>query len=188
MTELRSALLDGFRWRSDPPAWPEDRAYFADYSLWWREPAVLHKLGAALADLFPNAGATVVLGSESHGSLLGALVATHLGVGFAEVRKEPRRASDDDSWLTQRTQPDYRDRHLELAVRRSVLRGADRVLFVDDWAASGGQALACQGLVNQAGARWIGAAVIVDGLESAPNRRELNLRSVLRLRELERLP
>ncbi len=187
MTELRSTLLESFRWRSDPPAWPEERAYFADYSLWWREATVLHQVGAALAGLFPDAEATVVLGSESHGSLVGALVATHLGTGFAEVRKEPQRASDDDAWLTQRTRPDYRDRQLELAVRRSVLRGGDRVLFVDDWAASGGQALACQGLVNQAGAHWIGAAVIVDGLESAATRRELNLRSVLRLRELQRL-
>lgn len=84
--------------------------------------------------------------------------------------------------------PDYRDRHLELAVQRSVLRCGYRVLFVDDLAASGGQAHACQGLVNQAGAKWIGAAVIVDGLESAATRRELNLGSVLRLRELERLP
>ena len=47
------------------------------------------------------------------------------------------------------------------AVRRSVLRNGDRVLFVDDWAASGGQALACQHLVHEGGATWLGAAVVL---------------------------
>lgn len=181
-------MLAGFRWRSNPSAWPDERAYFADYSLWWRDPVVIRHVGEALAALFPDASPTVVLGSESHGSLLGPLVAAHLGVGFAEVRKGPKRASDDDAWFTQRTRPDYRDRHLDLAVRRSVLRGGDRVLFVDDWAASGGQALACRGLADQAGAQWVGSAVIVDGLESAATRRQLILRSIFRLREFDRLP
>ena len=69
-------------------------------------------------------------------------------------------------------------------MHRSLLCGGDCVLFVDGWAASGGQALAYQSLVDQAGAHWIGAAVIVDGLESAAARHEFTRRSLLRLREL----
>lgn len=84
--------------------------------------------------------------------LLAALVALHLGVGVAEVRKQPQRVSDDDQWLTQLTPPDYQDRHLELAVRRSCLRTGDRVLFVDDWIDTGAQATACRQLVEKGGA------------------------------------
>jgi adenine phosphoribosyltransferase len=58
-----------------------------------------------------------------------------------------------------------------MAVRRSVLRAGDRVLFVDEWASTGGQALACQHLVDDAEARWLGAAVVVDALASSADRR-----------------
>lgn len=173
---IRARLVSGFRWRSDPPVWPEPSTSYADYSAWWRDASILQDIGDALARLFPDLMPTAIMGTESRGCLLGPLVAERLGVGFVEVRKGAERGSDDDVWLRRRTSPDYRDRHLDLAVRRSVLRPGDRILFVDDWAASGGQALACQQLVGDAGASWLGAAVIVDGMESSADRRNLNLR------------
>jgi adenine phosphoribosyltransferase len=185
--ELRTRLIAGFTWRSDPPTGPPyDRTYYADCSGWWRDSAVLADIGPALADLFHDAKPSVILGTESHGFILGPLVARHLGIGFAGVSKEPERGSDDEVWLVRRTPPDYRDRHLDLAVRRSVLRTGDRALFVDEWAATGGQAMACRQLVNDADATWLGAAVVVDALESSADRRTLNLRSLLHIRELNR--
>jgi len=182
--DLRARLIAQFRWRSDPPVWPESASFYADDSSWWRDPAILSDLGPGLASMIAGPAPTVVLGTESRGSLLGPLVAIHLGVGFAEVRKGAERASDDDRWWTHRTPPDYRDRHVDLAVRRSVLRSGDRVLFVDDWADTGSQALACWSLVEKAGGTWAGAAVIVDGLENSSHRRTLGLRGVINLRDL----
>lgn len=115
------------------------------------------------------------------------MVATHLGVGFAEVRKGASRGSDDDQWLTRLTPPDYNDRHLELAVRHGLLQPSDRVLFVDDWAAAGAQATACKQLTEDAGATWVGSAVIVDALENSTDRRRLNLRALIHLRDLDRV-
>ena len=186
MNDVRARLIAGFRWRSDPEVWPEPRTYYADYSAWWRDSSVLAEIGPALAGLFQDAEPTVVLGTESHGFLLGPLVARHLGIGFAAVRKEPERASNDEVWLVRRTPPDYRGRHLDLAVRRSVLRTGDRVLFVDEWASTGGQALACRQLVDDADARWLGGAVVVDSLENSADRRALNLRGLIHVRELNR--
>lgn len=188
VTALKDHLLANLRWRSDPPVWPEERTHYADYTQWWRQPEILQTIGPALANLFVDMTPTVVMGTVAHGSLLGPLVANHLRIGFAEVRKGARRGSDDDPWLTRLTPPDYQDRHLELAIRKSQLHPGDRVLFVDDWIASGGQAIACKGLTEDAGASWMGAAVIVDGLESAAARRELSLRSLLHMRDLDRLP
>jgi adenine phosphoribosyltransferase len=181
---MRQALIDRFRWRSDPPALDETTSFYADDSAWWRSSQVIAAVGRALAELFPEAEPTVVMGTESRGTLLAALVAQHLRVGVAEVRKGAERASDDDIWLVRRTPPDYRDRHLDLAVRRSVLRGGDRVLFVDDWIATGGQAVACQQLVADASAEWLGAAVVVDGMTRSPDRRSLAVRSLLHIRDL----
>lgn len=184
MNDLRTALVAGFQWRSDPPVWPARRQYYADYSAWWRDAEILAGIGPALAGLFRDVEPTVIVGTESHGFLLGPLVATFLGIGFAPVRKQPERTSDDEVWLVRRTPPDYRDRHLDLAVRSSVLRPGDRALLVDEWAATCGQALACRQLVEDARATWLGAAVVVDAAESSADRRALNLRGLLHVREL----
>lgn len=58
------------------------------------------------------------------------------------------------------------------------------MLVVDDWADTGGQLLAMQKLVERAGARYLGAVVIVDGLRDHEVRRRLRLRSLLSIREL----
>ncbi len=178
--DLRRQLQDAFRWRSDRT----DPYSYADVTGWWRDPHVLRALGPGLAALFDDAQPTVVLGIQSRGTLLGALVAAHLGVGLAEVSKDPSRAADDDAWWEVSTGPDYRDRSLHLGVRRSLLRSGDRVLFVDDWIATGAQAEAARMLTNMAGASWIGAAVVVDGLERPSLRRTLRLRALLSLHQL----
>ena len=174
--ELKAA----FHWHGDrTDAW-----YCADVTGWWAHPAILRGLGPALAGLFPEAQPTVVLGPQSRGALLGALVAAHLGVGLVELRKEPQPNCDSDRWLTTRTPPDYRDRNLHLGARREHLTGEHRVLFVDDWIDTGGQAIGAHDLVRQAGATWCGAAVVVDALHDSRRRRDLDVRPLLQLREL----
>lgn len=157
---------------------------FAHVSGWWRDATTIRQIGGALAELFNDEPPTVVMGTESRGSMLGVLTAQSIGVGFAEVRKDPGRAADSDAWWDAATAPDYRDRHIQLGLRRSLLKSGDRVLFVDDWIATGAQAEASRQLVEMNGARWIGAAVIVDGLERSELRRSLKVRSLLHIREL----
>lgn len=169
-----------FRWLGDRT----DPDLRADITGWWRDAEILAGIGPALAGLFRDEQPTVVMGTQSRGSLLGVLTERHLGVGFAEVRKDPGRGADSDAWWEVSTAPDYRDRQLELGLRRTLLRSGDAVLFVDDWVATGAQAQACRALADMAGARWCGAAVVVDGLENSTARRALNLRSLLHIREL----
>lgn len=175
--ELKAA----FQWHGDRP---DDQRY-ADVTGWWANPTILHGLGPALAGLFHDAQPTIVLGPQSRGALLGALVAAQLGIGLVEMRKEPQPSCDSDRWLTTRTPPDYRDRNLQLGARREHLTGEHRVLFIDDWIDTGGQAIGAHDLVCKAGATWCGAAVIVDALHDSRVRRDLNVRSLLHLRELK---
>ncbi len=116
--------------------------------------------------------------------MLGPLVALRCGVGFVEVRKNRVGSSDSDAWRQRITPPDYRDRHLTLGFRKNLIESGDRVLFVDDWMETGGQAAGAHLLVEDAGATWIGAATVVDGLRSNQVRRRLNVRSLLHVRDL----
>lgn len=126
----------------------------------------------------------MILGLQSRGCLLGVLVAQHLGLGFVEIRKNPVHAADSDQLWQRTTPPDYQDRHLSLGFRRDLVRSGDRVLLIDDWIASGAQALASQALVADAGATWLGMSVIVDGLLRPELRRPLKLKSLLHIRDL----
>ncbi|HET6706447.1 phosphoribosyltransferase family protein [Amycolatopsis sp.] len=178
--EVKSELRSAFRWRGDRT----DRHSYADVTGWWRRPDLLGKLGPALGRLFADREPTVVLGPESRGCLLGPLVALHLHVGFVEVRKNRAASGDSDAWLRRTTPPDYQDRHLSLGFRKHLITGADRVLFVDDWIETGGQAHSAHLLTQDAEATWLGAAVVVDALSSSRVRRDLDVRSLLHIREL----
>jgi adenine phosphoribosyltransferase len=116
--------------------------------------------------------------------LLGALVAVELGVGLVELRKDPEPSVDSDRWLAARTPPDYQDRNLRLGVRRDLLPAGSRVVFVDDWIDTGGQAVAARQIVEAAEATWCGVSVIVDALADARLRRDLDVSSIFRERDL----
>lgn len=94
-------------------------------------------------------------------------------------------SADSEAWFKRTTPPDYRDRHLSLGFPKSLLPAGEQVLFIDDWIDTGGQALGARGLVEDAGATWLGAAVVVDALHESQIRRDLTVRSLLRNRELE---
>jgi adenine phosphoribosyltransferase len=178
--QLSADLLRAFRWRGDR----FDPSYAADPTGWWADASILHRLGPALSALFDEARPSIILGPQSRGALLGALVAVHLGVGLVELRKNPSPSADSDRWLVTRTPPDYRDRNLRLGARRDHLSAGQRVLVVDDWIETGGQAIGARDIVEQAGATWCGVAVIIDGLEDSRLRRDLDVRSLIKVREL----
>jgi adenine phosphoribosyltransferase len=51
-----------------------------------------------------------------------------------------------------------------LAIQRSAVREGERVLFVDDWAETGSQALAAKQLVEECGGEYAGLSMLVDQL------------------------
>jgi adenine phosphoribosyltransferase len=177
---VKTRLVDSFRWL-DPG--PHSSHLVSDLSGWWRDPAVIAGVGAALAGLFPDEEPTVVVAPEVTGFLLGPLVAAALGVGFVEAYKGDRdRLVPDRVWWG-RSGPDYRGRALTLGVRAARVSPGDRALVVDDWAVTGAQVGALRDALGQAGAQTIGAAVIVDGCEPAMGA-ALGVRGLLRPADL----
>lgn len=177
---LRRRLLTEFRW-IDPG--PDSTHEVSDLSGWWRDAGVLAGLGPALRELFTDARPTVVIGPETSGFLLGPLVAREFGVGFVEAYKDGR-GQVADRMLRRQTRPDYRGRNVTLSVRARLLTPTDRVLVVDDWAATGAQVAALREVVDDAGARYLGAAIIVDGCPSEVVA-DLGIRALLRRDDLD---
>ncbi len=178
--ELVSDLRTAFRWLGDRV----DVTCAADPTGWWADSGILRRLGPALARPTARSQPTHIVGPTSRGALLGVLVAVELGLGLVELRKDPEPSADSDRWLTARTPPDYQDRNLQLGLRRDLLPPGSRVLFVDDWIDTGGQAVAARQIVQAAGATWCGASVIVDALHDAQLRRDLEVSSIFRVQDL----
>jgi len=156
--DLRKRLVHAFRW-IDPG--PESTHLVSDISGWWRDPEILSALGPALADLFRTDRPTVVVSPEVTGYLLGPLVATALGAGFAAGHKEgaDRQIAEPVTWA--RTAADYRSRTLGLGVRSRLIGPADRVLVVDDWVTTGAQVSALYEVIRTLGAVQVGCAAVV---------------------------
>jgi adenine phosphoribosyltransferase len=173
---VRARLIASFRWL-DPG--PHSSHLVSDRSGWWRDPAIIAGVGAALASLFPDEEPTVVVAPEVTGFLLGPLVAAALGVGFVEAYKGDRdRLVPDPVWWG-RSGPDYRGRTLTLGVRAARVSSGDRALVVDDWAVTGAQVAALRDALARAGVQTVGAAVVVDGCEPAVGA-ALGVRGLLR--------
>ncbi len=157
--DLRARLITEFRW-TDPG--PGSEVLVSDRSGWWRDPAILAAVGPALGALFPGAAPTVVVAPEVTGFLVGPLVAQALGTGFVEAYRAGARRpiAEPMTWVD--VPADHRGDPQRLGVRSRLVGPGDRVLVVDDWAATGAQSRALHELVTRLGAVPVGTAVIVD--------------------------
>lgn len=178
---VAAAVRARFSWRGDPWA-----SFYADTSGWLADPRLLAAIGPALAALATSGGTRpdAVLGLQSEGFGLGVLTAAALGVGFVPVRKRAEPLADDDGWRTATTPPDYTGAHRQVAFRRRHVPPGCAVVLVDDWVATGGQALGVQRLVADAGGHWLGVVAVVDALTDRRVRRDLGVRSIVREAEL----
>jgi adenine phosphoribosyltransferase len=173
--DLRKRLIHAFRW-IDPG--PESTHLVSDMSAWWRDPEILAALGPALANLYRSSRPTVVVSPEVTGYLLGPLVATALGVGFAAGHKEgaDRQIAEPVTWA--QAALDYRGRNLGLGIRSRLISPADRVLVVDDWVTTGAQVRALYEVTQTLGAVPVGCAAVVADCGSGVAA-DLRIRSLL---------
>jgi adenine phosphoribosyltransferase len=169
-SDLQYRLIDEFRW-TDPG--PGSEMLVSDRSGWWREPYILRAIGPALAGLYRGSTPTVVVAPEVTGFLLGPLVAAAIGAGFVEAYRAGvrRPIAEPMTWVD--VPADHRGDRQLLGVRTRLIAPSDRVLVVDDWAATGAQSRALTELITRLGATPIGTAVIVDEVGDDPQIRGL---------------
>ena len=119
-----------------------------------------------------HAGVDLVAGIEARGFILGAPLATRLGIGFVPVRKAgklPGRTEQATYALEYGT--------ATLEVTADAVRPGQRVLVVDDVLATGGTVAATCGLLERGGATVVAVQVLME-LTSLGGRDRLGDREV----------
>lgn len=141
----------------DVPDFPTPGILFRDIAPLLRDPEVF----AAVVDWFAERAraleATVVVGIESRGFLIGAPVALRAGVPFVPVRKPGKLPGPvhGESYTLEYGKT-------ELQVQVGALHAGDRALIVDDVLATGGTAAAAAALVRADGGDPVELAVLLE--------------------------
>lgn len=119
-----------------------------------------HAFNAAIDTLalhYADIALDQVVAIEARGFIIGAALASKLGLGFVPVRKAGKLPADT---LKQTYALEYGEDTLE--VHQDALAVGMRVLLVDDLIATGGTALAAISLIRQLGAEVVHAAFVID--------------------------
>ena len=142
--------------------YPVEGVNFYDVNSLFAQPIwnqVAAEMAVVIQDQFNrNGDITHIVGIESRGFVVGAVLAVTIGVPFVMVRK---KGSKYPGSLLQETHAlEYGEDTLVL--QEGILGHANRVLIADDLVATGGSMLATKRLVEQAEARVIGFTSIIN--------------------------
>ena len=144
----------------DIPDFPQPGVVFKDITPLLANAEGLAAAVQELADPYRDARVTKIIGAEARGFMVGAPVAIALGAGFVPARKPgklPRETVSQEYGLEYGT--------ATLQIHKDALGPGDRVLIVDDLAATGGTMVAQIKLVDELGAELVGVACLME-LES----------------------
>ena len=139
-TEL---LLENLR---NIPDFPKPGIQFKDVSTLFKNPACIREMLDELVRLYADKGITKVVGIESRGFVMGAMLAEKLGAGFVMARK-PGKLPADTRQATYKKE--YGTDSIE--IHTDAITPDDVVLIHDDLLATGGSMLAVYNLVQELG-------------------------------------
>lgn len=139
------------------PDYPEPGVVFKDITPLLSDPQALSAMIDTISNAFMGRGITKVVGAEARGFIVGTPIAYRLNAGFVPARKPgklPRETLKVTYELEYGTD--------EIEIHRDALTKDDVVLIVDDVLATGGTAGAKLQLCEEAGARVVGFAFILE--------------------------
>jgi adenine phosphoribosyltransferase len=155
----------------DVPDFPKPGIVFKDITPLLADAEALRLATRKMAEPYQDARIDRVVGIESRGFILGAIVARELGVGFIPIRKPnklPARKTSIEYALEYGTD--------KLEVHTDACEQSARLLIVDDVLATGGTARASCDLMERLGGTVVGLSFLVvldflKGRERLPGRR-----------------
>jgi len=159
MSSVKTKPTDYMRTVQD---YPVEGVNFYDVNSLFAQPIwnqIAAEMAVVIQDQFNrNGDITHIVGIESRGFVVGAVLAATIGVPFVMVRK---KGSKYPGSLLQET---YALEYGEdtLVLQEGLLGHANRVLIADDLVATGGSMLATKRLIEQAEARVIGFTSIIN--------------------------
>lgn len=137
----------------------------------WLDPTSIYINGEAFHDLLDDlvadldqVEADVVGGLDAMGFVLGAALASRLGIGFLPIRKAGKLCVDTDS----ASFTNYSGRTQDMEMRKPAFAPGTRVLLVDQWVETGGTMEGAIALVEKQGGEVAGlVAIAIEETERA---------------------
>lgn len=139
------------------PDWPKPGILFYDITTLLKDAPALARLMAIFTARFQPQHVDLVAGIEARGFIFGPALACQLGAGFVPIRKPNKLPAATESV---RYALEYGCD--ELAIHRDAVRAGQRVLIVDDLAATGGTAAASAELVEKLGGTVVALAFAIE--------------------------
>jgi xanthine phosphoribosyltransferase len=127
------------------------------------DPLLMARLGAELAGRFAHLQIDKVITAESSGIMIAQALAGTLGIPFIYAKK--KRPLTMGEFFAASSYSFTKQESTTLYVSREVILPGERLLFADDFYAVGSTCKAIEQIVEQAEARLIGAAVIINKSE-----------------------
>jgi xanthine phosphoribosyltransferase len=125
------------------------------------DPQLMDACGREFAARFQGVGATKVLTAEISGIAPALTTAFHMGLPVVYARKHKPITMPDQVFLT--LSPSHtKGRIVELIISPEYLAGAERVLIIDDFLATGATILGLVRLAQTAGARVVGVGALIE--------------------------
>ena len=158
----------------DVPDYPQPGVLFKDITPLLGDADAFGEVVEAMAALYGPVDR--VVGIEARGFILAAPVAYEIRAGFVPVRKKGKLPAKT---FAQEYDLEYGSATLE--VHQDAFAPGDQVLIVDDVLATGGTARATASLIQRAGARVVGVAVLMElsFLKGREAIQDLEVRSLL---------
>jgi adenine phosphoribosyltransferase len=150
----RALLLSRIR---DVADYPQPGVMFKDITPLLADAQAFSVVTDALAGMVRRHRATMVVGLEARGFILGAPAAVRAQAGFIPARKPGKLPGPT---IAQSYQLEYGTAEIEL--HAADLGPGDRVLVIDDVLATGGTAEAALRLIRRTGAEVAGVAVLLE--------------------------
>ena len=132
------------------PDFPKPGIHFKDVSTLFKNHACVQEMLTELVRLYKDKGITKVVGIESRGFVMGAMLADRLGAGFVMARK-PGKLPAETRKATYLKEHGYDT----IEIHTDAIEPDDVVLIHDDLLATGGSMEACYNLVEHFGPKKI---------------------------------
>ncbi len=139
------------------PDFPKPGIQFKDVSTLFKNPDCLHAMSDTLYDMYKDKGITKVVGIESRGFVMGAILAARLGAGFVMCRKPGKLPANT---LSATYEKEYGFDTIE--IHSDAITEKDVVLIHDDLLATGGSMQAAYDLVEKFSPRSIYISFLIE--------------------------
>ena len=139
------------------PDFPKPGVHFKDVSTLFKNPDCIREMLNELVRLYKDKGITKVVGIESRGFVMGAMLAEKLGAGFVMCRK-PGKLPGETRTATYLKEYGYDT----IEIHTDAIEANDVVLLHDDLLATGGSMQAAYDLVKQFSPKAVYANFLIE--------------------------